>query len=72
MIALSKLKRGKIATTQCGCGRFITDKVYITKRGYKFVLCKYCACAVGVGDEDIYEIGAFTGWNVNEIIEDLK
>ena len=71
---ISKLKRGKIIEVQCGCYCKTKDRTYVTKRGYQFILCVGCGCAVGIEEKigDKKEIRALTGWNIDEIEEDLQ
>jgi len=74
MIDISKLKRGKIIEVECGCYCKTKDRTYITKRGYQFILCAGCRCAVGIQEEigDKKYIRAFTGPNTDKIMEDLE
>lgn len=61
--------------TRCGCLTMFSAIVKYTKRGYAYVICPACACCVGLnmmkGDKGI-KIRAFTGYNTDEIMEDLK
>ena len=54
---------------RCSCLSLVEVKIKETKRGHKYVLCPLCKVVTGLNPE---KISGYTGYNVDEIIQDLK